>query len=86
MSFEPVSTIEFGKALVAALGLPKGGWDRIVIVADINNVPQIYVRGFLNSSSVSGVVQAVKDVQVSADGDIAVVPLAEEITEDATSA
>lgn len=66
--------LDLGRALVDALGLADKPWSRIVIVADVDDVARVYLRGFVGSHSIAGIVQAVKDVQVSEDGDVTVAP------------
>lgn len=68
-----------GKSLADVLGIIGKPWDRIVIVADVNDVARVYVRGYVDADPVR-IAQVVKDVQVSDDGDVSVIPFAEEVT------
>jgi hypothetical protein len=73
MAWNP--SVDLGRKLTKALGLPNGV-QRIVIVCDIDDLPKVYVKGILvEKSGEDAIVQAVKDVTVSDDGDVCVVAL-----------
>lgn len=65
-----------GEEIIKALGLIDvgGGFDRVVIEADISGTARVYLRGIVGADQVQGIAQAVKDVQVSATGDVTVTP------------
>lgn len=69
--------MELGEALADALGIRGKPWTRIVIVADVNDAAQVYVKGLVPSVAVPGIVRAVQDVTVDDNGDVAVIVLGE---------
>ena len=60
--------------LVDVLGL-SDATQKVVIVAEVNDVARIYVKGILKTDNVPGIVQAVKDITVNDDGTVYIVPL-----------
>ena len=71
--------VKFLRDLLSALGLP-GSAQRVVVVADVRDVPRVYFKGIIRdderAEKVVGAVRAacVADVTVSDDCEVVVVP------------
>lgn len=66
--------MQLARKLCDALGIPRGGCQRIVIEIDVRGPVKVWVKGLVPDECQNELVQAVKDVVVSSHGEVAVEP------------
>lgn len=74
MGFSTQDSTALALPILAALGIPTAGWERLVIEAVVGAPVKIYLKGFMGAPGAPSVLQGVKDVAVSDNGDVTVVP------------